>query len=604
MSGKALMCWLGAVLCAIVGWWLGTWAWQVPMTLNSFWSVAYWGLGTCVVLALFVAGFGYLNDDDSWEPSVGWMVIVAPAVIFLIVAIVYGIATSAMFHASSYASQLGVGEATSFKESDLPAFDVTQLPWVEKSQAERLGDKTIGELGAIGSTTKLGEYVRQEIDGELYFVSPMLHRGFWAYNNSPEGTPGYVMVSMTNDDKVELKTKIGEKDIRLRCQPKAAWGDKLKRRVYNYDRTLQIAQYKFEIDDNFNPYWVMPYYRNTIGWSAAEVKGVLIVDAQTGEIKDYGLEDVPEWVDRVYPIEFIETQLDNWGKYLNGYWNCLTAKKGLMHSDTGNALVYRDGDCYLFDSLTSVGTDDDSTVGFVLVNLRNKEVRRFSLAGATERAAQGSALGDERVKAQSYNAGFPIPTMLEGQPVYFFGLQDPASRMNKMFALVNIKSHTIVGVGSTIRAAKEDYLTKYRASEQTSLSSTSANLIEIEGKIVRWGSYVVGGETLYRFVLDSALDKICVTDSSKPEAAITEKGDRVKVTLVATSDGIWSVFSFDNLELDQAKSTDEKTVEQAEIDVKLEEFKEDPNIINEDKFKEFFDALTPEQQKVFLDQVK
>jgi hypothetical protein len=398
------------------------------------------------------------------------------------------------------------------------------------------------------------KYTRQEVGGRLYHIAPILHKGFFAYSRNPEGTPGYIMVSMTDSDDVRLVTRLEGKDLKIRIQPAghAAWGDKLERIVYAYRPTALTGRTVFEVDEGLHPYWVVPVYKNTIGWSGAELTSLLIVDAVNGNLKEYGPDEAPPWVDRVQPVEFIEEQLSNWGELRGGYWNSWFAKTGLLQSDPGNALVYRDGGCYLFDSLTSYAGSDEATVGFVLVNLRTQAVQHVSLAGATEWAARVSALGDERVRHLRYRAGFPVPTMIEGQPTYFFSLEDPDSHIAKMFALVNIAKHQIVGTGAGIQAAKTDYLTKLRGPGQTSPYTPEARLFETTGRILRQGQYIRSGETCYSFIIDEARDRIFLAGSDFAEASVTQAGDRVHIKAIKTPGAIWSLVFFDNLEFTQA----------------------------------------------------
>ena len=58
----------------------------------------------------------------------------------------------------------------------------------------------------------------------------------------------------------------------------------------------------------------------------------------------------------------------------------------------------------LYTGMTSVA-GDQSNVGFVLVNMRTKETKFYSISGAEENSAMSSAQG--RVQDQGYRATFP-----------------------------------------------------------------------------------------------------------------------------------------------------------------------------------------------------
>ena len=236
--------------------------------------------------------------------------------------------------------------------------------------------------------------------------------------------------------------------------------------------------------------------------------------------------------------------------------------------------------------------------------MRTKEVEYFSLAGATKYAACQSALGDERVKAQNYSATFPLPTMIEGRPAYFIPLADPNSAIIKSFALVDIEKYQVVGIGTTIREVERDFRAKQRQSGSSPLYTPTADLLEITGEIVRWGAYSQSGDTYYLFIVAGHEDKLLLTDASATEAAITREGDRVRLQVIATENSGWTVFSFDNLEFSQTLSEIEETVTEAEYQQRLTEVQENPAIMEDSKFRDFWNMLTPEQQAAFLEQAQ
>lgn len=576
--------------------WLGLWRCNLPFTFAAFGPFLYYSILVIgAPITMFLAGVTYDKDDLFLLPFL-------PTVVLVVALIAGGLSSSPMFNATRYATQLSVPEGTSFKETDVPAFDPTKIPWVDEAYANVLGDKPIGSLGAAGSSMEDGEYIRQEVNGELYFVSPLLHTDYFKYRKMPGGTPGFIMVNMTNADDVKLVTKDSKgKEIKIKIQPEghAAFGDKLQRIVQRVAPGALRYQYKFEVDNDLHPYWVVSIYQCKIGWwGGKDITKVVIVDATTGDAKVYAVNEVPDWVDRIYPTELIENQLSNWGKYSGGWWNSFIGKTGLLQSDEGDSIVYRDSDCYVFDSLTSTGKDE-STVGFVLVDLRTKEVKRFSLAGATEYSAQQSAVGDNEVKAQGYKATFPLPTLIEGQPTYFMVLTDADSSIAKAFAFVNIEKYQIVGTGTTIRAAEIDYRTELHKTNQGATYSPGDIILDITGKIIVWGQYVVGGNSFYDFIVSGYEDRIFNITSATPEASISKVGDRVKLQVNKTDNSNWSIFTFDNLEYTQTKGAVEQTVTDAELKQKQAEVAENPNIMNDEKFKDFWNSLTPEQQAAF-----
>lgn len=80
--------------------------------------------------------------------------------------------------------------------------------------------------------------------------------------------------------------------------------------------------------------------------------------------------------------------------------------------------------------LTSVAADE-SNIGFVLVNSRTKESKRYNISTATEWSAMESAQGS--VQEKGYISTFPLLFNMENKPVYQLSLKDDAGLI-KMYA--------------------------------------------------------------------------------------------------------------------------------------------------------------------------
>ena len=76
--------------------------------------------------------------------------------------------------------------------------------------------------------------------------------------------------------------------------------------------TAIFEGYYFEVDEEGNPYYICPTMTAKIGlFGGYDVNGVVICNPCTGECKKYSLDEVPQWVDRVYDGDLIETKY-NW----------------------------------------------------------------------------------------------------------------------------------------------------------------------------------------------------------------------------------------------------------------------------------------------------
>ena len=75
-----------------------------------------------------------------------------------------------------------------------------------------------------------------------------------------------------------------------------------------------LGSWVLELDDNWRPYYtgsidVLPSATITGTVPAKTIS----VDAQTGEIKVYDLEDTPQWIDRIYSADTVKMILNWWG---------------------------------------------------------------------------------------------------------------------------------------------------------------------------------------------------------------------------------------------------------------------------------------------------
>jgi hypothetical protein len=408
-----------------------------------------------------------------------------------------------------------------------------------------LGEKIIGSQPALGSQIELGNFSIQKVNDELYWIAPLLHSGFYKWFNNKEGTPGYVMVSATNERDVKLVQTINGKPLKIKYQSNAYFSSEIHRHIYfNGYATTGLADFTFEVDEQGNPFWVIATYDKKIGFSGENTNGILVVDAQTGEIEHYSIADSPVWVDRIQPAEFVENQLNDWGELVNGYWNFSNTDK--LQITEGLTLVYgHNNKSYWYTGLTSVGSDE-SAVGFVLVDTRTKETTFYKQSGATEFAAQSSAEG--KVQEKGYKASLPIPYNINGIPTYVMTLKDDGGLV-KMYAMVAINDYTIVGVGNSMRETLTSFKSVYNMAGNKINPSNVAAKKSISSVISRIQSDVRNGNSFYYFTVKDYPNIFVGSSQISNEIPVSIVGDSVKVSFDIDNEQVIDVTSFDNLNL-------------------------------------------------------
>ncbi|OWP85056.1 hypothetical protein BWK59_02115 [Flavobacterium davisii] len=465
--------------------------------------------------------------------------------ILLVYILVLPIFSSRLIQTKKYQELIGKVANGDQISKHIAPISLNEVRVVDEDLAYLLGEKILGSQPALGSQVHLGEFYIQKVNNKLYWVAPLLHSGFFKWLNNREGTAGYVMVSATNERDVKLVQTNKGNAIKIKYQPSAYLGDEIRRHIYfNGYNTIGLTDFTFEVDDTGRPFWVVTKYDKKIGFKGNDATGVLVVDAQTGTIKEYTIATTPQWVDRIQPINFIEDQLNDWGDLVHGYWNFSNADKLKITEDM--SLVYgKDNKSYWYTGLTSVGKDE-SSVGFVLVDTRTKQATFYKQSGATEFAAQNSAQG--KVQEKGYNASLPIPYNINNIPTYVMTLKDRGGLV-KMFAMVSIHDYTIVGVGNTMRETLMAYKNAYNMSGDSIKLEAGTNKKRIKAEITRIQNDVKNGNSFYYFTIQGESKIFIGSSQLSNQLPITRVGDQVEITYDADTEDIIDVSSFKNFSL-------------------------------------------------------
>jgi len=497
-----------------------------------------------VIIGIFLSAKLQINGQNKQvkilsKPS---KILLFTALGLLFYIFILPIASSKMIRTKAHQQLIGKVENGDKISKHIAPISMDEIRVVDEDLAYLLGEKILGSQPALGSQVHLGEFYIQQVNKKLYWIAPLLHSGFFKWMNNKEGTAGYVMVSATNERDVKLIQNIAGKDIKIKYQPDAYFGNEIRRHIYmNGYMTSGLTDFTFEVDDTGKPFWVVTKYQKTIGFSGNNAIGVIAVDAQTGDMKEYAIKDTPKWIDRIQPIHFIEEQLNDWGELVHGYWNFSNANKLQITEDM--TLVYgKDNKSYWYTGLTSVGKDE-SAVGFVLVDTRTKKATFYKQSGATEFAAQSSAQG--KVQEKGYNASLPIPYNINNIPTYVMTLKDNGGLV-KMFAMVSINDYTIVGVGNTMREALMSYKGAYNMSGNTIKPNASTDKKTILSTITRIQSDVKNGNSYYYFTM-ADYPKIFVASSQlSNQLPITRVGDIAEISFDVDNEEVIDVSSFKN----------------------------------------------------------
>lgn len=450
------------------------------------------------------------------------------AKLLILMALAFGILSISsleFFHAKRYAGIIQKNEGDFVKDvSEIP-YD--KIPTVDRDTADRLGSRKMGELIELVSQFNIDDsYTQINYKGLPVRVTPLEYNGLLKWlTNHKEGIPNYLLVNMIDGaaklEKSSANIKYSKSDLFFRDARRAM---RLK------FPTKIMGELNFEIDDNGTAFWICPTYENKISWfGAMDVKGAILLNALTGEANYYDIENVPTWVDRVYSAEDVIEQL-NWnGKYQSGYWNSRFAQKGVLKTTDGYNYLAIDDDVFLYTGITSVA-EDQSNVGFVLVNLRTKETTFYRMSSAEEFSAMSSAQGE--VQEKNYVATFPILLNINEKPTYFLSLKDNAGLI-KMYAFIDAQNYQNVSTGSTVKAAYRAHLGEGYVEAPEEIKKE--DLIEEKGKIEDIKEVVIDGNTHYYFSLEGKENIYLTSIKLSEKLPFIKKGDSISFTCTKLS---------------------------------------------------------------------
>lgn len=435
-------------------------------------------------------------------------------------ALIGTVAGSVIFRAKSYAALLPVEDGDFASEVDEISYD--QIPMLDKFSAERLGDRKLGELSDMVSQFEVvDDYTQINYKGRPVRIATLMYADLikW-FTNRSDGLPAYLLIDMVTQN-VEL--------VRLEEGIKYTNVEHFGRNLYRHLRfnfpTYMFSNPVMEVNEEGTPYWICPRLVKTIGlFGGVDVKGAVLVNAISGECQYY--EEVPPWVDNLYPAGLIVQQYDYYGMYHNGFLNSIFGQRDVkVTTDDYNYIAMGD-DVWVYTGVTSTG-GDQSNIGFILTNQRTKESKFYSCAGATEHSAMASAQG--QLQHLQYTATFPLLLNVGGQPTYFMAMKDKA-QLVKQYAMVNVQQYQIVATGDTVAECEQGYLALLSQNGVVDGDAGLSGTETAEGAVAEIRSAVLDGNTVYFIRLAGSDMFYSISAVDQQLAVILNEGDRVAVT--------------------------------------------------------------------------
>jgi len=426
----------------------------------------------------------------------------------VIVAAVGNVISMPLFRAAAYRDLLTV--QTGDFASDVAQISFNEIPTLDRTSAEYLGDRQMGTLSDMVSQFEYsGDSTQINYQGRPVRVAPIAYADLFKWlTNRSQGLPAYVVVDMVTQEATVTRLPEGMK---------YSFSEPLNRNIVRHLRfhypTMMFSTPEFEIDESGHPWWIAPRVVKTIGlFGGTDIQGAVLVDAITGQCQYY--KEVPTWVDTLYVPELIMQQYDYHGTLIHGFFNSLFGQRDVTITTDGYNYIAMNDDVYAYTGVTSANADQ-SNLGFLLCNMRTKETHFYEAPGATEAAARASAEGV--VQDLGYVSTFPLLLNIAGEPTYFIPLLDNTNLV-KSYAMVNVAQYQLVATGASVSACEQTYIQMLSdkgvtTPEELPKTQASGTIAEIRSAVLNGSTYYflrLEGETVF-YALSAAQDRQAVT---------------------------------------------------------------------------------------------
>ena len=448
---------LFVIFAAVIGGFYYAYFPAINIHLEIFWTTLIVVFLSLAIILGAKSSISQMVGRLSKKPSIkefSWFAKLCSVLVIVCVGVlIVGSALGAtLFRSRAYANLLPV-DKREFTEDIEQSDQVTDIALMDTESARIFGNRNIGSLSDVVSQYEIEpDYTQISIKGQPMKVSGLKYASFFKWwNNRNSGVPGYVQVNPVNSEAKYVKLTKPMKYV-----PSAYFNYNLQRHVQLTYPTKIISGYKFEVDDDGNPYYICPTMTARVGlFGGIDVNGVIICDPIDGECQYYAIGDCPSWVDSVYDGHLL-TKKYNWhGMLSGGYINSIIGQKGCKQATDDFGYKIIGDDVWVYTGVTSAN-GDQSNIGFVMMNQRTSEARYYQVSGAEEHSAMSAAEGE--VQEKGYKASFPSLINVSGTPTYIMVLKD-AGGLVKLYAMVNVEQYNIVATATSQTKVFEEYKT-------------------------------------------------------------------------------------------------------------------------------------------------
>ncbi|MEK4423862.1 hypothetical protein [Solibacillus sp. FSL K6-1523] len=420
---------------------------------------------------------------------------------------------------------------------EIEAFDETKKP--ASVPPKFVKNKMKKAFGQVPNTSyyEIGRLQIQKVNGEYVYIAPVEFSGFFKWFNG-KTTPGYFTMSATDssDNPKFIQSEMS-------YVPSAFLNQNLERHIrLQYPTLIFYGQPQLEIDEDGKPFYIRSYGEFISARNGFDVKGIVLVDAKTGQTEKLALADVPDYIDGAVSPETVSLQNSYYGNYVHGYWNSVVGKKDVkLPSDEGteanvSPIFMEDGEMYYFTDFTSPKEGIDSMLGYSLTHARTGAATYYT--GNLEESymdSQGALqIIEKEFIEKKWEGEMPILYNFYGEASWLTGVLDANGFLQNYF-IVSAANPEVKAFASTPKEALRLYKTALNSGSSIVDGTSKAEEATVTGEVVRVYKERVGNFTLVSFLMNSG-ENFIVSSEIVPLAIYLQEGDRIVMTYAKTGE--------------------------------------------------------------------
>ena len=509
---------VGVVIASTIAFVLGALIAYLTTPAIGFYYIGFWFYLAIplIIIAALPIFMGFDTSIVSLKPLAGLSIVFALFLAFTFVT------TSEFMNHDRYHGLLAVQNEEQFNPEEV-FLDQSQARFVDQSLALRSANEILGKERGLASRYNVDTMRIQNVGGELRWLSPLKHASFFRWLDDSEA-PGYVSVSVNEYSD----SKMNADDVSINYGTSGFYfSTDVERHVYQNGYSTHIVEdYTMEVDDQGKPYWVGSILEPQVGFSGSIVTGVIVVNANTGEIEKFSVSEAPEWIDRIQPQDIVSDLITYWGKYAGTWWDGFVGNNVVVATRGSSIVFSKEGNSSWYTGLQSSSGNKESSMGFMLIDSRTGVASFYQRAGITEMIAQQTIEG--RVQESEYSSSYPVPYYIGGTTTFLSILKDRQGNVQGV-GLVAYDNRSIVAFGENYQIALRRYVSALSSNGQASLAE-KVDVVVVTGVVDRSYIQSIDSRLVLNFTLSDEQYKgtffITPADGNK-SAMLTRDGDKV-----------------------------------------------------------------------------